>query len=99
VDNTEHLYRLVTTGKVYFLSRPRRFGKSLTISTLEALFTGRKDLFEGLYMYDKWDWSRTYPVIRIDWTRISHETPEEIEKDLSAVFKIKSREYRSCSYP
>jgi hypothetical protein len=88
VDKTEHLYRIATTGKIYFLSCPRRFGKSLTISTLEALFRGRKDLFEGLYVYDRWDWSRKYPVIRIDWTQISHKTPEEVEKDLPAVLRI-----------
>ncbi|MDR0713374.1 MAG: ATP-binding protein [Bacteroidales bacterium] len=92
VDKTSHIYRIATTGKIYFLSRPRRFGKSLTISTLEALFTGRKELFEGLYVYDKWDWSRKYPVIRIDWTQIKHRTPEEIEKDLSAVLKLKARD-------
>ncbi|MDR1120328.1 MAG: AAA family ATPase, partial [Dysgonamonadaceae bacterium] len=54
VDKTELIYRLVTTGKIYFLSRPRRFGKSMLISTLDALFSGRKELFEGLYIYDKW---------------------------------------------
>ena len=48
VDKTALIYRLVTTGKPYFLSRPRRFGKSLLISTLEAYFTGKRDLFEGL---------------------------------------------------
>jgi hypothetical protein len=92
VDKTEHLYRIVTTGKVYFLSRPRRFGKSLTISTLDALFKGQKELFKGLYIYDKWDWSRKYPVIRIDWTAIKHGTPEEIERDLSAWLKRLARE-------
>jgi hypothetical protein len=96
VDKTEHLYRLVTTGKIYFLSRPRRFGKSLTISTFEALFTGRKELFEGLYIYDKWDWNKKYPVIRIDWTQISHETPEEIAEDLSAVLKLKGEDIGIC---
>jgi hypothetical protein len=92
VDKTEHIYRIVTFGNVYFLSRPWRFGKSLTISTLEALFAGRKELFEGLYVYDRWEWSRKYPVIRIDWTRISHKTPEEIEKDLYAVLRLKARD-------
>ncbi|MDR0700138.1 MAG: AAA family ATPase [Tannerella sp.] len=48
-------------------------------------FRGRKELFEGLYVYDRWDWSRKYPVIRIDWTRISHKTPEEIENLLFAI--------------
>jgi hypothetical protein len=59
----------------------------LTISTLEALFRGRKDLFEGLYVYDQWDWNRKYPVIRIDWMQISHKTPEKVEKDLPAVLR------------
>ncbi|MDR2042072.1 MAG: ATP-binding protein [Tannerella sp.] len=90
VDKTPYLYRIATTGKVYFLSRPRRFGKSLTISALDALFTGREDLFRGLYIHDRWDWSRKYPVIRIDWTQIKHRTPEEIEKDLSAVLRLKA---------
>jgi hypothetical protein len=83
VDKTEHIHRLATTGDIYFLSRPRRFGKSLLISTLDALFNGRKELFEGLYIEDKWDWSKSNPVIRIDWTAIKHGTPEEIETDLS----------------
>ncbi|MDR2027311.1 MAG: AAA family ATPase, partial [Prevotellaceae bacterium] len=52
VDKTEVIYRIISDGKVYFLSRPRRFGKSLLVSTLEAIFKGRKELFEGLYIYD-----------------------------------------------
>ena len=49
VDKTRHLVNLIDTGKIYFLARPRRFGKSLIVSTFDALFSGRKDLFEGLY--------------------------------------------------
>ena len=48
VDKTELIYRLVTEGKIYFLSRPRRFGKSLLVSTLKNYFSGKKDLFKGL---------------------------------------------------
>ena len=48
VDKTDLIYKLVTEGKIYFLSRPRRFGKSLLISTLKYYFQGRKDLFKGL---------------------------------------------------
>jgi hypothetical protein len=59
---------------------------------LEALFTGRKELFDGLYVHDRWDWRRKYPVTRTDWTRISHKMPEEIEKDLSAVLRLKARD-------
>jgi hypothetical protein len=60
VDKTEVICNMVSSGKAYFLSRPRRFGKSLLVSTLESLFTGRKELFEGLYIYDRWDWSQQY---------------------------------------
>jgi hypothetical protein len=82
VDKTEHIYRMVTEGSVYFLSRPRRFGKSLLVSTLEALFGGKKKLFEGLYIYDKWDWSQQYPVIRIDWTLVNHSSVDNMESSL-----------------
>ena len=54
VDKTEYIWRLIRPAKgMYFLSRPRRFGKSLLLSTLEAIFTGRKELFEGLALHDK----------------------------------------------
>jgi hypothetical protein len=82
VDKTEIIHSIISTGRVYVLSRPRRFGKSLLISTIEALFKGRKDLFEGLYIYDKWDWSQQYPVIKIDWTQINHSTPDKMENSL-----------------
>jgi hypothetical protein len=59
VDKTEYMHRLATSGKFYFLSRPRRFGKSLTVSTLKELYSGSRELFEGLWIADKWDWTRT----------------------------------------
>jgi hypothetical protein len=83
VDKTESIYKLITNGTSYFLSRPRRFGKSLLISTLEELFKGNKDLFEGLYIYDKWDWTQQNPVIRLDFGGINNSSPEELENDLS----------------
>lgn len=64
VDKTKYIHQLVTGYKYYFLSRPRRFGKSLLISTLDSFFQGDKSLFEGLYIYDKIDFER-YPTIRI----------------------------------
>ena len=67
VDKTEHIYRLLTQGSHYFLSRPRRFGKSLLLSTLKAIFNGEKDLFEGLWIENKWDWSQTSPVIHLSF--------------------------------
>ena len=66
VDKTRHLERLVTTNKYYFLSRPRRFGKSLFLSTLEAYFLGQKELFKGLYIETvEKDW-KEYPVLYLD---------------------------------
>ncbi|MDR1222795.1 MAG: AAA family ATPase, partial [Tannerella sp.] len=91
VDKTKIIHEIILSGDIYFLSRPRRFGKSMLISTLDALFSGRKELFEGLYIYDKWDWSKNNPVIRIDWTAVKHDTPEEIENSLSVWLKIEAR--------
>jgi len=70
VDKTKYIYKLITEGGgYYFLSRPRRFGKSLLISTLEYLFKGEKELFKGLYIQDKFNWEEVYPVIRIDFSK------------------------------
>lgn len=70
VDKTEYYHRLVTEGKYYFLSRPRRFGKSLLISTLKEIFSGNRDLFQGLWIHDQLDWEAR-PVILLDFTQIS----------------------------
>ena len=67
VDKTDLVYKLVTTGKIYFLSRPRRFGKSLLVSTLKNYFLGRRDLFGGLAISSlEKEWLE-YPVFRIDF--------------------------------
>ena len=66
VDKSRFVYKLVTEGEYYFLSRPRRFGKSLFLSTLEAYFQGKKELFEGLAIYDlETEWKK-YPIFHID---------------------------------
>ena len=67
VDKTPLIINLINQGSHYFLSRPRRFGKSLLIDTIGELFAGNKALFSGLYAEDKWDWSVQYPVIRISF--------------------------------
>jgi hypothetical protein len=67
VDKTEYAHKLVTQSGAFFLSRPRRFGKSLFVDTLKEIFEGNQKLFEGLYIYDKWDWSKKYPVIKLDF--------------------------------
>jgi len=69
VDKTEHIYKLIKQGKYYFLSRPRRFGKSLLISTFEYLFKGEKNLFKNLYIQNKWNWNETYPVIMLNFSK------------------------------
>ena len=64
VDKTEIAHRLVITPGRYFLSRPRRFGKSLFLDILKEIFEGNKDLFKGLFIYDNWNWDKKYPVSR-----------------------------------
>ena len=71
VDKTQHIHRLIKFAKYYFMSRPRRFGKSLLISTLECVFRGQKELFEGLYIYDKCEFE-PYPIIRISFASIGY---------------------------
>lgn len=67
IDKTEVVYQLVETGKYYFLSRPRRFGKSLLLDTIEELFTGSHELFERLWIHGQWNWERTNPVIHFNF--------------------------------
>ncbi len=73
VDKTEFVYKLTEGGKYFFLSRPRRFGKSLLISTLESLFLAKRELFKGLFIEDKWNWEQTNPIIRISFSNIGHK--------------------------
>lgn len=88
VDKTEYIYKLINSGKYYFLSRSRRFGKSLLISTIRYLFEGQKDLFKNLYIQDKWNWDETFPIIRISFAKdIRHKQDlkntifQELEKN------------------
>lgn len=75
VDKTALVYKLAHTGKYYFLSRPRRFGKSLLVSTMEAYFRGRKDLFEGLAVASLEKEWKEYPVLRLDLSGKSYDAP------------------------
>ncbi|MDR1668306.1 MAG: ATP-binding protein [Bacteroidales bacterium] len=93
VDKTKVIHDMIEMEGVYFLSRPRRFGKSLTVSTMDAIFSGRRELFEGLWIYDRWDWTRKYPVIRIDWTRISHSTLEVMNTSLCGYIQDIAKSY------
>ena len=67
VDKTAYARRLAAEGDHYFLSRPRRFGKSLFLDTLKELFEGNEPLFRGLAVHDGWDWSVRRPVVRLDF--------------------------------
>ncbi len=84
VDKTAHIRRLFDEGKHYFLSRPRRFGKSLFLDTLKELFEGNESLFAGLYIRDHWDWSRRYPVVRLDFSSASFHEPDALLNDVAA---------------
>ena len=78
VDKTALVHKLVTTGTYYFLSRPRRFGKSLLVSTMEAYFKGKKELFKGLAMEDlEKDWVE-YPVLHLDLNGSKYMYPEDL---------------------
>ena len=78
VDKTEHIYELLVQGSVYFLSRPRRFGKSLLISTLNEIFEGEKELFKGLWIYRAdYPWKK-HPVVRIDFSKSKARNEDEL---------------------
>lgn len=80
VDKTDLVYRLAKSGVYYFLSRPRRFGKSLLVSTMEAYFSGREELFDGLAIAElEKEWIR-YPVLHIDLSGKAYNSPDVLEK-------------------
>ncbi len=83
VDKTRHIFQMLDEGKFYFMSRPRRFGKSLMVSTLECLFKAKKKLFDGLWISENSDWEwKPHPVIFLDFNGISHDTPENLKISL-----------------
>ncbi|MGC8926503.1 MAG: AAA family ATPase, partial [Myxococcota bacterium] len=82
VDKTEIIYRLINSGTYFFLSRPRRFGKSLLIDTIKCLFEGREELFKGLWIEGRWDFSKRYPVIKIDFGSGVFKEREELRKGI-----------------
>jgi len=88
VDKTAYLYQLAANPGAYFLSRPRHFGKSITIATLHELYNDSRELFDGLWIQDKWDWSRKNPVLRISFTAISYQSiglRDAIEQELRLI--------------
>lgn len=88
VDKTMFALKLIQSSKSNFLSKPRRFGKSLFLSTLESIFLGKKELFKGLYIYDKWEFEE-HPIIRLDYTKIGYKDlglKEALSKVLGDIF-------------
>ncbi len=84
VDKTAYIRWLLDEGKHYFLSRPRRFGKSLFLDTCKELFEGNEPLFKGLYIHDHWDWSVRHPVLRLDFSSGTYQGPDDLQKEVSA---------------
>ncbi len=84
VDKTAYIARLVDEGTHYFLSRPRRFGKSLFLDTLKELFEGNEPLFQGLTIHDRWDWSMRHPVLRLSFGSGNFTEPGNLHKEAMA---------------
>ena len=82
VDKTPYMHRLAAEGTHYFLSRPRRFGKSLFVDTLKELFEGSEALFRGLFIHDRWDWRVCHPVVRLDFSGGDFLEPNWQREDL-----------------
>ncbi|MFH1097494.1 MAG: AAA family ATPase [Candidatus Desantisbacteria bacterium] len=96
-DKTKLIYELVNQGKYFFLSRPRRFGKSLLIDTIKELFEGREELFKGLWIEDKWDFNKKYPVIKIDFGAGVFKKREELRERIFFVLKEKAHASSKCN--
>ena len=86
VDKTAYLRRMADGGKHYFLSRPRRFGKSLLLDTLKDLFEGNEALFAGLHVHDHWDWSVRHPVVRLSFGGGHFREPGHLHANVMAQF-------------
>ena len=93
IDKTDLVYKLAKGGKIYFLSRPRRFGKSLLISTLESYFLGKKELFKGLKIDElETEW-KEYPVFHIDFNSDDITDPNILDKSINFYINGWEKEY------
>ena len=97
VDKTAYIRQLLDDGKHYFLSRPRRFGKSLFLDTCKELLEGNEPLFEGLAIHDKWDWSVRHPVLRLSFGRGNFKEPGYLHTNLMAQLDSVERETGASS--
>ncbi len=95
VDKTPWMWKMIDEGKYYFLSRPRRFGKSLMVSTLEAFFSDERELFKGLYVDNvEWDWQQ-YPIMHLDLNTEKYDTLEALSGRLEK-FLSQNEELYGC---
>ena len=87
VDKSRFVHELSESGKYYFLSRPRRFGKSLFIDTLKEAFEGNRELFRGLWLHDRWDWDRRHPVIHISFGSGMIQSRAELDRGILDILR------------
>ena len=97
VDKTAILKTLAdgSLGTQFFIARPRRFGKSLAISTLQCLFEGRRELFKGLAIEPSWDWSKTYPVLKLDMGSCQAASVKDLWRKLDTLLESESRRLKT----
>lgn len=93
IDKTQFVAQLADAGRYYFLSRPRRFGKSLLIDTFKQAFLGNKDLFNGLYLEKNWDWDKKHPVIHISFSKGNFSADAELDKSIEAALGRHAEQY------
>ena len=94
VDKTYFFHRMITKGKMFFCARPRRFGKTLAVSTLEAIFQGKRELFKGLYIDSTdYDW-KTYPVIHVNFADCSEKSGQELDDWIRDLLVAIGRKYQ-----
>ena len=98
VDKTPIALDLIANGGYYFLSRPRRFGKSLFLDTLKELFEGNQPLFKGLYAEQAWNWDKKHPVVRISFGDGILQNRAELERRIQAILRL-NRQYLALSRP
>ncbi|MDP2752248.1 MAG: AAA family ATPase, partial [Rhodocyclaceae bacterium] len=92
VDKTPIALKLIEEGKCYFLSRPRRFGKSLFLDTLKELFEGHESLFKGLHAETRWNWAIKYPVIKLSFGSGVLRNRAELDEQIAVI--LEENQYR-----
>ena len=98
VDKTAYVYRLASSGKFFFLSRPRRFGKSLLVSTFQSYFEGKKELFKGLAIEQlEHEWNE-YPVLHFDMSGGKHMNKEQLNRYLLYILNFKGYFLQNLHY-